>query len=162
MSNSVTPEQLSIREELKKQYPYLIDRNSLSKDASGLNLGSKNIKRILKHHFPNCIFSVKVDKYAGGATIRASWIEFEPMEGMKELADILKTNFASTRFSGVDDSTHYDNDARRKEFRYLFGGAPSVSIRGRSPTPEERAEWEKQTMEANTQNAKSKKRGLRM
>ncbi len=162
MSNSATPEQLAIREELKKQYPYLIDRSSLSKRASGLNLGSTNMKRILKRHFPHCTFSVKVDKYAGGATIRASWIEFEPMEGMKELADILKNNFASTRFSGIDDSTHYDDDARRKEFRYLFGGAPSVSIRGRQPTATERAEWENQSMEANTKNAKSKKRGLRM
>lgn len=158
-----TPEQLALREQIKAQYPYLIDRDrwneGRTKKISSHALGAKNIGRLLKHEFPGVKFSVASDSYAGGCSIDVHWTQLPGAPDGKQVDALIDANFSTCRFDGMTDSTDYDRDPWREQFRALFGSASYVHASPRIPTAEELAKLEAQGMEQATAPASKARRG---
>jgi hypothetical protein len=132
-----TPEQLALRDQIRAEFPYLIDRTTLDKKISNMALGSKNIKRLLTHQFPGVKFSAKSDGYAGGSTIRVSWEDTDDGPTNQQVDALIDANFSYARFDGMTENTDYDRDPWREEFRALFGSASYVSSQSHKVSPEE-------------------------
>ena len=135
-----TPEQLALREEIRAQYPYLIEKGTTEKKMSSMALGAKNIKLLLRHEFPGVKFSAKSEGYSGGSSIRVSWEDLGEGPTSQQVDALIDTQFAYARFDGMTDSTDYDRDPWREEFRALFGSAAYVSAQSTRVSPEEIAQ----------------------
>lgn len=153
-----TPEQLALRDEIRAEFPYLIDRTTLDKKISSTALGSKNIKRLLSRKFPGVKFSCKSDLYAGGSTIYVSWEDAGEGPTHQQVDALVDANFSYSRFDGMTDSSDYDRDPWRQEFRALFGSASYVSAQPRQISPEEIAQRQAAKLDKATPSSPPKRR----
>lgn len=157
-----TAEQLALREEIKAQYPYLIDRATYGKKISGAALGAKNIKRLLTREFPGVKFSASCDAYSSGVTIVVSWPGYDEAPSSKQVDALIHDNFASLRYDGRDESTDFDNDPWRTQFRALFGSGSYVRAQASYISPEDKAALQTSRLEANTAPVAAPRRGPRL
>lgn len=162
MYRDPTPEEQALRDEVRKDYPYLIDRETWGKKISGPALGAKNVKRMLAHEFPGIKFQSSSDLYAGGSTIYVRWDDMDGAPSHAQVDGHIDALFSSQRFNGSDDSTKFDKDERRKAFRALFGGASYVSAQRNTLSPEERAQRQNNDLEHNTAPVTATRRGPRL
>lgn len=153
-----TPEQLALRDAIRAKYPYLIDRTTLDKKISSMALGAKNIKLLLRHNFPGVKFSAKSDGYAGGSTIHVSWEDAGEGPTTQQVDALVDTQFAYVRFDGMTDSTDYDRDPWRNEFRALFGSASYVNAHSNKVLPEEIAQRQAAKLQQDTPSSPQRRR----
>lgn len=158
-----TEEEIQFKKQILEEYPFLISREQWGKKISSAALGSKNIKRLLKHLYPGTKFEVKSDIYSGGSSIRVYW-EWQqygnaPNERLVR-QDI--SIFGSSRFDGMTDSTSYDEDTYRNVFRDLYGDTSYVFTSSREIEPEELAQREQDFLQKNTIEQPAKRRGIRL
>jgi len=60
---------------------------------------AKLVRAELKKHFPNTKFSVRSDKYAGGASIRVEWTDGATVKRVEDVAG----HFHGSEFDGMRD-----------------------------------------------------------
>jgi hypothetical protein len=157
-----TPEQLELQADIRKQYPHLVAREEIGKPISNTALGAKNIKRLLSKEFPGVKFRVGSDLYAGGSTINVSWDGYTGTPDSRKVDAIIHENFAYQRFDGMTDSTNYDNDPWRTQFRALFGSSGYVHAQANRVSPEEQAARDTENLQKQTPSATKQTRGMRL
>lgn len=108
---------LTIQEmqDLKVQNPYLYP---IEPGENPTVLGAKNIRTLLKLHFPGVKFSVRSRAFAGGTSIDVRWEDGPTSAQVETIMDQFKTR----DFDGQTDSLSY----RHSKFTELFGGASFV------------------------------------
>ena len=157
-----TEEELAIRKQVLEEYPFLVSFDQWGKRISAPALGAKNIKRLLKHHYPTVKFDVKSDRYSGGSSINIHWEIYGDAPSTKDVNRLVKHLFSYARFDGQTDTTEYDDDIYRNQFRYVFGDAAHVSARGRDIEPEELARRDQEKLQKQTVAVTPARRGPRL
>ena len=77
---------------------------------------AKLIRRTLKHHYPSVKFSVRTDKYAGGASVRIRWTDGPTEQDVRSLVSV----FAGKGFDGSIDMGYYRHAWLHADGRVTF------------------------------------------
>ena len=121
--------------ELQVAYPFLLTRNAKGKIPGGV---SANIRRLLRHHWPNLVVSTSQDRSTAGISIEVIYIELPGAPSRDEVKKLLEA-FRSERYDIETETWKPDEDMERKAFRKAFGGVSHLTIQSRKATPSELA-----------------------
>lgn len=100
---------------LQDSFPHLVPVVGYN----GLVVGAKNIRKELKAAFPGVKFSVRSESYAGGNSIRVSWVDAD-LDG-KEV-DKIVGKYEEGKFNSMEDIYDYSDSV----WNDAFGGAKYV------------------------------------
>lgn len=104
-------------------------------------LVAKNIRALLKKHFPGVPFSVKADSGTISACVRVTWDAWPDSPEPNAVQTLIEAFKAGT-FDGHTDSYTYTNDPDRRAFQKLFGSVEYVRANAQKVTPEQLVERE--------------------
>lgn len=133
------------------KYPTLLTKEKWGKEISTLALASKNVRLLLKEHFPKVKFSVKSDRFSGGSSIDVRWDRWPDAPKDEDVQKIIVA-FSYGTYSTYDESFDYDRDPEREAFRKAFGSVKYIHAQSRYVSPEEIAEQERTTLDEKTQH----------
>lgn len=132
-------------ERMRQAYPFLVSKDDTAK--KGAALASLNIRKWLRHVYPDVGFSVRLDRYSGGTTVIVQWTRWpDAITPSRAEVDALLRGFQQNTFDGMTDSTLSDQDPTRRQFRELFGGTSYLRVEGYEPTAEAIAERQRQVL----------------
>lgn len=87
---------------------------------------AKIIRKVLKDKFPDTKFSVKSDKYAGGASINISYFDGPVVKDVEAVVNV----FRGAGFDGMVDYKYYNHVYRLADGSYTFAGTQGSAITG--------------------------------
>lgn len=125
---------------LAAQHPELLPMPHAGR-TSEHTLVAKNIRALLKKHFPSVPFSVKADSGTISASVRVTWDAW-PNTPEQETVQTLIEAFKAGNFDGHTDSYAYTTDPKRRAFQKLFGSVEYVRANAHKVTPEQIVERE--------------------
>jgi hypothetical protein len=81
-------------------------------------LAGANLRKELKHRYPNTKFKVTTDSYTGGSSLRVKYLDGARLEDIQAIV----SKYVYGHFNGMDDMYEYDKDSTDKygEVKYAF------------------------------------------
>ena len=143
---------------LVQAHPGLILRGT--QPLSGMALAAKNIRYLLKIHYPDTRFSVVCEKAAWACSIHIGYTCFPDGPASEEIEAIVKP-FVSGKYDSEKEERIYFTDPEGETFRKIFGSTPGVHYQANPASAQDIAEQRaKQLSQACTRTRLSSLRRL--
>lgn len=148
----------------KAQYPKLISKRDVP-GVSAHALAARNMRIMLKQHFPGRKFSVKTSVYAGGTSLNIRWsdldLDDDEARVLGRQVQALADRFSLGEYNGMDDSYTYATGEHRA-FTDLFGAAKYVLAQAEHRSDLKVAQHRKEMLEKALPTQKTKKPSIRI